>query len=113
MTARLQSRVISVDGRITEKQVEHMADKLMQTLGFEIIRFSQPRNTMQSFGIPDRKYYHTSKGITLWYEAKRPGGKQSFYQLNFQAMVESCGEIYVVGTDDALVDWCRTNGFIR
>lgn len=81
----------------TEKQVERECDEIMTTLGFTVIRFSQPRNTMQTAGIPDRKYYHAERGCTLWFECKRPGGKQSPGQELFQYLAESCGEQYVLG----------------
>jgi hypothetical protein len=81
----------------TEKQVEHMGDRLMVTMGWEAVRFSQARATQQSPGIPDRKYYHRELGVTLWWEAKRPGGKQRPAQRAFQRMAEACGEVYVLG----------------
>lgn len=112
-----RSKTLSVDNQLSEKQIEHLGDKLMQMLGFEIIRFSQPRNTMQTFGIPDRRYYRAPKAdhpaYALWWEAKRVGGKQSYYQQNFQAMVEGCGETYLCGTDDVLLWWAREWGLIR
>lgn len=36
---------------------------------------------------------------------KRPGGKQSEHQRAFQAMVEACGEAYVLGGVDALLEY--------
>lgn len=108
-----RARTISVDGVLSEKQVEHLGDKLMSAVGFEIVRFSQPRNTMQTPGIPDRRYYHPTRKLVLWWEAKRAKGKQSMAQQDFQAMVENCGEEYVVGTDDVLVTWLRWKGLVR
>ena len=35
--------------------------------------------------------------MTLWWEAKRPGGKQRPAQREFQLDAESCGEVYVLG----------------
>jgi hypothetical protein len=104
---------MSIDGQLTEKQVEHLGDKLMQAVGFEIIRFSQPRNTMQSPGIPDRRYYHPSKKLAVWWEAKSAKGKQSMSQQDFQSMVQNVGEEYLVGTDDVLVTWLRWKGLVR
>ncbi len=91
----------------TEKEVEHAGDKMMTLLGFEVIRFSQPRKTMQTRGIPDRRYYHRELRLTVWWEAKAPKGKQSPDQKKFQELVERCGEEYVLGTTDPLADWCK------
>jgi hypothetical protein len=98
---------------VTEKQVETSGDRLMESLGFTAIRFSQPRNTMQTRGIPDRRYYKAGERA-VWWEAKRPhGSKHSVYQKAFQELVESCGEDYVVGELDRLEDWCIAQGLIR
>lgn len=103
-----------------EKQVEAACDRLMAGLGYTPVRFSQPRNTMQTPGIPDRRYYKpigsapgdgktfplmgtVFEAHAFWFECKRPGGKQSPAQLAFQQMVEACGEHYVAGGLDELV----------
>jgi hypothetical protein len=111
-----------------EKVVEHAGDVFMAALGFEIIRFSQARATMQTPGIPDRRYYRRaqsrqgaagsttddwSKAYMLWWEAKRETGKQSEYQQEFQKLVEACGELYLVGTDEVLHDWAELEGLIQ
>ena len=90
------------NGKLLEKHVEHAGDQLMAALGFEIVRLSQSRASRQTPGIPDRKYYHIGHGLTLWWEAKRPGGRQSHCQMTFQLMVESCGEYYALGGVDKL-----------
>jgi len=104
--------MLAVNGQLTEKRVEHLGDKVMTAVGFEIVRLSMPRNTMQTPGLPDRRYYHPTRRLAVWWEAKREGGKQSMVQQDFQAMVENCGEEYVVGTDDVLVAWLRLKGLI-
>src|SRR5262245_40877249 len=75
-----------------EKHVEASCDSLMRQMGWDVVRFSQPRNTMQTAGIPDRKYYHLGRRRTIWFECKRPGGEQSRAQRDFQMMAEECGE---------------------
>lgn len=95
----------TIRGAPKEKWVEHAGDQLMALYGFKIVRFSQVRATNQTPGIPDRKYYHPIRGLTLWWEAKRPGGKQSHAQQDFQAMCEACGETYLVGTTEVLMDY--------
>lgn len=92
----------------TEKQVEKNGDYFMAALGFETVRFSQPRHTMQTFGIPDRRYYHRERKLALWWEAKRPGGRQSDHQRGFQQMVEAVGEVYVLGDTDNLAEAVKT-----
>lgn len=97
----------------SEKQEEHLGDQLMLSLGFFVIRFSQPRNTMQTPGISDRRYMHSVRRLSVWWEAKREGGKQSEHQKQFQALIESCGEEYVVGPSETLIAWCRSKGLVR
>lgn len=82
---------------VLEKHVERDGDKFMENLGFTAVRLSQSRASRQTPGIPDRKYYHLTRGITLWWEAKRPKGVQSFKQKVFQEMAQQCGEVYALG----------------
>ena len=89
--------------RVSEKDVERRCDSLMSQLCWNVVRFSQPRHTMQSAGIPDRKYYNVARGLTLWFECKKPGGTQSLAQKQFQQMCEACGETYVLGGVDELL----------
>jgi hypothetical protein len=108
-----------VQWRVTEKAVEHSGDRLMAVLGFFTIRFSQARASRQTPGIPDRRYYRSSvsdsrlQSMAVWWEAKTPNGKQSVEQKMFQALVESCGEEYVVGDLSALENWCAAKGLAR
>lgn len=87
---------------VTEKDVERNCDSLMSKLCWDVVKFSQPRNTMQTLGIPDRKYYHVTRKLTFWFECKRPGGKQRAAQKQFQRICEACGETYVLGGLDEL-----------
>ena len=96
-----------------EKQVEQLGDRLMAVLGFTAIRFSQARATMQTPGIPDRRYYSPERRSAVWWEAKTEIGRQSAFQRAFQALVEAVGEEYVVGTDEALTDWAVGKGFVE
>ncbi len=100
-----------------EKSVEHDGDKLMAAHGFEAIRFSQPRATKQTPGIPDRRYYRPARAETpafsLWWEAKAADGVQSPAQRHFQELVESCGETYLLGTDHELLAWLSDNRLLR
>lgn len=101
-----------------EKKVEAACDRLMSSLGYTAVRFSMARATMQTPGIPDRKYYanFTRNGQefrhTFWFEAKAET-KQSEYQKLFQIMVERAGEDYVCGGVPELVDYLDKKGVCR
>jgi hypothetical protein len=97
-----------------EKEEELRIDRLYKALCLKVVRFSQPRRTMQTEGIPDRKVYVERKGLTYWHEVKRPvGGKQSEAQKKFQEMAERCGETYVLGGYNAAYDHLVAIGVIR
>lgn len=102
----------SLRWNVTEKDVELAGDRLMATLGFTIWKLSQPRATMQTSGWPDRFYVHRDKRVAVFWEAKRPGGKQRESQRVFEADVSSCGFEYVWGTSDALVTWAKAKGLL-
>lgn len=112
MTGLSRLRGQSVLTIVSEKEEEHNGDKLMTMLGFTAIRFSQPRNTMQSRGISDRLYIHETKRLAVFWEAKTERGKQSLHQARFQQLVESQGWEYVVGPLSALVAWCEKKGLV-
>lgn len=105
-----------------EKLVEHRGDQLMRAHGFTVIRFSQARKTMQTPGIPDRRYYRPgrvdnvlagpSRGLAPWWEAKAEDGEQSPAQREFQELVEACGETYLLGTDAVLRVWLEQHGML-
>lgn len=87
----------------TEKQIERMCIKLYQTCGCEVLKFSQPRNTMQTYGIPDLKIYHRAKQKTWWHEVKGPKGKLSEHQLKIMDLTTHCGETFYHGGLNAAV----------
>jgi hypothetical protein len=95
-----------------ELEDEHQAEsrKLMQALGFRVINFSQKRRAKVTPGIPDTKYYHVGRHLTLWHEDKAEWGRQSPAQRDFQEMAEACGEIYVLGKHQLLKDWLVAQG---
>lgn len=79
--------------RVTEKQVQRaITDLLKKQLGFACYNLSQPRATKQSFGLPD--LIAIGRGLILFIECKRPGGKQTEYQKQFQREVEANGGTY-------------------
>lgn len=111
-----------------EKAIEHAGDLFMVSLGFEMLRFSQARATQQTPGIPDRRYYRPAisrenaprstrgagdKSYAIWWESKTARGQQSPFQRSFQHLCQSCGEVYLVGTDTVLHDWAEREGLVR
>ena len=96
-----------------EKTVETAGDRFMASLGFKAIHFSQPRNTMQTPGIPDRRYYNPMRNCALWWEAKTEVGKASAHQVAFRLLVEGCGEIYLIGTDEVLHKFAIDRGWVE
>lgn len=93
-------------------EAEHTAegDKLMRALGFEVVRLEQRRASKIQAGLPDRKYYHRRRRITLWWEGKAEWGRQRPDQREFQAMAEACGETYVLGKLESLKTWLIDTG---
>ena len=82
-----------IRSRVSEKQVQHaIVDLLKKQLGFACWNLSQPRATKQSPGLPD--LIAIGRGLILFIECKRPGGKQTEYQKTFQREVEANGGIY-------------------
>ena len=80
---------------------------------FKIVRLSQSRATMQTPGIPDRRYYMPKRRMAVWWEAKTAIGRPSAFQVAFRATCEACGEEYVLGTDEALTDWLVGKGIVE
>lgn len=103
-----------------EKEVEKECDNLMKALGWTVIRFSQPRHTMQTYGIPDRRYYPPPSPKAeywlnagpqpFWFECKRKGAKQRKEQIEFQALCKTVSEGYVFGGLPELAQHLRDQG---
>lgn len=119
------AEIATIDQRALEKKHEHEGDKLMQQLGFEVIRFSHPGKSKQTEGIADRLYCRRGRTIetprgaqyvppcVVWWEAKSATGEQRPGQKLFQELMIACGELYVRGTYSDLVDWLITFGLAR
>lgn len=114
-----------VDHDALEKVIEHACDVLMQELGFEVIKFSHPGKTKQTEGIADRRYYRRPRlvdrtdgrflapAIALWFEAKSGSGRHRPGQKLFEELVTACGEHYLVGTHEVLIDWLVAHAIAR
>lgn len=85
----------------SEKEMEAACDRLAADLGADIVSFSQVRHTMQTPGIPDRRYRHRGQGI--WFEVKAEDGKLSAEQLEFLIREHECGMIVGAGGRDELL----------
>ena len=84
-----------IRSRITERQVQAaITDLLKKQLGMAVYDLSQPRATCQTPGLPD--LIAMGRGLILFIEVKRPGGKQTAHQRQFQREVEANGGVYVV-----------------
>jgi hypothetical protein len=97
-------------GRLARSErhdIEPAGDRFMAQMGFTSIHLSQSRATQQTPGISDRRYYNTFRRVKCWWEAKSENGKQTEAEWKFQQLVEACGEVYLLGTEQVLADWCR------
>lgn len=88
-----------------EDDVMYHGDRLMQSLGFVVIRLSQKRRSKITAGVPDRRYYHQRRRLKLWWEAKSVSGRQRPEQREFQLLCDSTDDPYVLGGLDALRAW--------
>lgn len=58
-----------------EADVGRACDELMAGAGWRVERYEQRRSTQVEEGLPDRRYVQAGRGLRLWVELKRPGGK--------------------------------------
>jgi hypothetical protein len=61
--------------RVTESDVAAACDSRAIAAGWIVERYEQRRATMITEGLPDRRYVHRGRGLRVWVEVKRPGGK--------------------------------------
>jgi hypothetical protein len=64
----------------TETVVAAQVDELAAAMGWEVQRYEQRRASTIHEGLPDRRYVHRAKGLRVWVELKRPGGKLTVNQ---------------------------------
>lgn len=97
-----------------EREIDVQADvvRAYEAVGCRVVSFSQGRRTRQTVGIPDLKIYCARLRLTWWMEVKAGDGKQRSAQRAFQAMVETCGETYVLGGLDAALVQLRRLGLV-
>ena len=87
----------------SEKAEESLCDDFVARGGGRqrVIRFSQPRNTMQTLGTPDRRY--RIAGVAFFWECKAANGKLSEEQIYFLEQELAYGNPVGVGGLDDLV----------
>lgn len=95
-----------------EDDVVEAGDRVMQALGFAVVRFSQKRRSKVTEGIPDRRYYHRRRRLVLWWEAKSATGRQRPEQREFQLLCDAVGDPYVLGGLVQLQAWLERAGVV-
>ena len=97
--------------RPTESVVAAQVDELATMLGWEVQRYEQRRATMIAEGLPDRRYVHRAKGLRVWVELKRPGGKLTTeQQRGLRDEREAGGRATVIEDVAQWAALCRTLG---
>lgn len=97
--------------RVPEKQIQRDIIKTAKQFGCEVVSFSQPFAAKQMAGIADLRIYHRQRKRSAWFEVKAAGGRQSPGQRDFQGLVESVGERYVLGGVPELLELLKEWGF--
>lgn len=99
-----------------EREIQAECIEIYKNLGCEVVVFTQygrtGSGTHQTPGVADLKIYCRRKSLTWWMEVKTPSGTQSQAQIKFQALVEACGETYVLGGEDAALAHLRAIGLV-
>lgn len=82
----------------SERDEERLCDDLVARISSRdcVVRFSQPRNTMQTPGIPDRRYWVYN--VALWYEIKAANGRLTGAQEGFLRSELARGCLAACGT---------------
>jgi hypothetical protein len=97
--------------RLPEKEVEADIDRTLKALGFEVTRFSQPRASKQTLGIPDRYARHARLGLRLWIEVKAGKNRLSRHQEAWHVAERAAGgHVVTVWSVQDLVEELRALG---
>lgn len=83
----------------TEKEVQRHVKKLLALFGVGVYDTSQPFKAAITPGVPDLICFCQRRGL-FFVEVKRPGGKQSEEQAEFQRQAEAAGVPYILGGVD-------------
>jgi hypothetical protein len=95
--------------RLTESAVAAQVDELATKLGWEVERYEQRRATRITEGLPDRRYVHRGRGLRVWVELKKPGGKLTTAQYRWLLDELESGALATVIEDvEQWASLCRT-----
>ena len=97
---------------VTEKTTQADVKALYWKTGCRIWDLSQPRATKQTAGLPDLYVVHGRKGSAWWHESKKPGGKQSPAQIEFEELCILSAIPYVIGGVAAAVTHLKAIGVV-
>lgn len=109
----------------TEKQEQAAIVDLLKSIGAAVYVLGHPspadgrtyRGTGQTPGVPDLYAFlntvdGSSKGVGLWIEVKRTGGRLSVYQGAFKLDCRVRDIPHVVGGVDAVIDHLEAGGWL-
>lgn len=80
-----------------EKDETKLGDDNAVRCGFAVITLSQPQRAMMTPGVPDRRYRHRAKRLTLWFEWKAEDGQLTQDQHRFLLAELEAGELAACG----------------
>lgn len=92
-----------------EKVIEKQVKGIYLQFGCSVYKFSQPRPSMQTPGIPDLLVFHEPSKTFFFHEVKvkeRSYG-QTVHQRLFQHRLELCGGTYILGGVPEALDALR------
>lgn len=93
-----------------EKSVQVRVIATFKAHGGVVASLSQPRASMQTPGIADLYVFLPRRRRTVWWETKRPGGKQSKEQIEFERLCRACGHDYGLGGPAEVETYLRSIG---
>lgn len=103
----------------TEREVQRAVVDMFRQVGGYVYSLSQGYrpggrghgSTRQTLGLADLYVLFPGRGSPLWFEVKRPGGKQTPEQAEFQRRNEACGVASGCGGVPEAVSMLRRLGF--
>ncbi len=83
---------------LTESDVVAACDERARAFGYAVEVYSDARRVRTAPGLPDRRYVHP-RGVRVWCEAKKPGGKLTREQHAFLT-AELAANAHAIAVDD-------------
>jgi hypothetical protein len=90
--------------RESEKDIQRKVYALLVKCDCAVYWLSQPRETLQTAGVPDLMAFHALRGFAF-IEVKVPNGHMSRAQREFQHHCGEAGIMYLVGGVQEVRDW--------